>query len=275
MRLFASNAGVRSLSNAELVLSMRIASSGPSDCPGPTDPRPQLMPIARHISTSLGAPAQPFEPINSLILRPRTRWDRDSGMDDSAVWPRASGITVPATAASMRKARRRLVTFMGRSIRLSKGMASRAHLAPHPAADCGLGHTESAPLSVTCKGHCLLRLTASRKIGRQIFRGQGYQCDASRLPESLAYRRLSRKRASRSVLAGSRGFAARKQFPAEQVGPITIRRLLRAAQTGRHRSRTERRASTEALVRKPRGEDAGVVGYSETAAAVLAASPTN
>lgn len=38
---------------------------------------------------------------------------------------------------------------------------------------------------------------------------------------------------------------------------------------------TERRASTRGMVRKPRAEDSGVVGYSDAAAAVLAALPTN
>jgi hypothetical protein len=64
-------------------------------------------------------------------------------------------------------------------------------------------------------------------------------------------------------------FAATKLFPAEGIGPITIRRLLRAC-AGRHR-----RASTRGMVRRPRAEDSGVVGYSDAAAAVLAALPTN
>jgi len=48
-------------------------------------------------------------------------------MDDSAVWPRASGIALPAVAASMCNARRLLITLMDPSIRLSKNMALRAH----------------------------------------------------------------------------------------------------------------------------------------------------
>jgi len=80
------------------------------------------MPIARHICTSLGAPAQPLEPINSDILRPCRPCDRDPGENGGAVLPRASGVPVAASAASMRNALRLPAMLVTRVIRLATTM---------------------------------------------------------------------------------------------------------------------------------------------------------